>query len=188
MAGMILLVYAHPYPHRSRACAAMLSAIEDLPEVTVRSLYELYPDFDVDAEAEQAALLEADAIVWMHPIYWYTAPALMKQWFEKVLVSGFAYGEGGSRLAGKPVLWVATTGGDEAAFSAEGRHHHAFADFVPVMAETALYCGLAWQEPFVLQGAHQVPDAALLEAGQSLRARLQALQAASGAPTRPVAA
>jgi len=185
---MILLLYAHPYPHRSRACAALLSAIEDLPEVTVRSLYELYPDFDVDPEAEQAALLGADAVVWMHPLYWYTAPALMKQWFERVLVRGFAYGDEGSRVAGKPVLWVATTGGNEEAFSPQGRHRHGFAEFEPVMAQTARYCGFAWQEPFILYGAHQVPDAALVEAGQSLRARLEALQQASAASPRSVPA
>jgi len=171
---MILLLYAHPYPHRSRAGAALLSAIEGLPGLQVRSLYELYPDFDIDTEAEQAALAAADAVVWMHPIYWYTVPALMKHWFEKVLVRGFAYGPGGSRVAGKPVLWVATTGGDEAAFSVEGRHHHDFSDFVPVVEETARYCGMDWQPPFILNGAHMVPDATLLAAGNALRQRLEA--------------
>ena len=171
---MILLLYAHPYPHRSRACAALLSALEGLPGLEVRSLYELYPDFDVDPEAEQAALVRARSVVWMHPIYWYTVPALMKHWFEKVLIRGFAYGEGIQRLAGKPVTWVATTGGDEAAFSVEGRHHHAFADFVPVVEETARYCGMDWQPPFILNGAHLVPAETLLEAGAALRRRLEA--------------
>ena len=75
---MILLLYAHPYPSRSRAGAALLSALEGLQGLEVRTLYELYPDFDVDADAEQAVLLRADAIVWMHPLYWYSTPALMQ--------------------------------------------------------------------------------------------------------------
>ena len=179
---MILVLYAHPYPHRSRACAALLSALEGLPGLQVRSLYDLYPDFDIDAEGEQAALVASRAVVWMHPLYWYTAPALMKHWFEKVLVRGFAYGEAGSRVAGKPVLWVATTGGDEAAFSAEGRHHRAFAEFVPVVEGTARYCGLDWQAPFIVHGAHQVPDAALVQAGEALRRRVEALLPARVTP------
>jgi putative NADPH-quinone reductase len=73
------------------------------------------------------------------------------------------------------VLWVTTTGGDEHAFSAEGRHHHDFEVFVPVMEETARYCGLAWQDPFMLHGAHLVSDEQLLAAGVGLRARIEAL-------------
>ena len=176
---MILLVYAHPYPSRSRACAALLSALEDVPGIEMRTLYQLYPDFDVDADAEQAALLRADAVVWMHPMYWYSAPALMQQWFEKVMVHGFAYGEGGSRVKDKPVLWVTTTGGDEGAFSPQGRHHHDFAAFIPAMEQTARYCGLAWQEPFMLHGAHEVSDGRLVEAGAALRARIEALPGAA---------
>jgi glutathione-regulated potassium-efflux system ancillary protein KefF len=179
---MILLLYAHPYPSRSRACAALLSALEGLDGLEVRTLYDLYPDFDVDPEAEQAALLRAQAVVWMHPMYWYAAPALMQRWLEKVMVQGFAYGEAGSRIKGKPLLWVTTTGGDESAFSPLGRHHHDFAAFVPMMEQTARYCGMDWREPFMLHGAHLVPDQRLLEAGATLRARLEALanEAATG--------
>ena len=177
---MILIVYAHPYPQRSRACAALLSALEDVPDLEVRSLYELYPDFDIDPEAEQAAIGRARAVLWMHPLYWYSAPALMKQWFEKVLVRGFAYDDHGAHMAGKPLLWVTTTGGDEAAFSADGRHHRDFDAFVPVMQETARYCGFEWQAPFVLHGAHLVPDARLIEAGQALRGRIEDLAGTKG--------
>ncbi|HET7729841.1 MAG TPA: NAD(P)H-dependent oxidoreductase [Usitatibacter sp.] len=172
---MILVVYAHPYPGRSRACAALLAALAGVPGLERRSLYELYPDFDVDIDAEQAALLRADAIVWLHPMYWYSAPALMHHWLEKVMVQGFAYGGGGSRIAGKPVLWATTTGGDASAFSPEGRHHHEFAEFVPAIEQTARYCGLEWREPFMLHGAHLVADAALAQAGEALRARIAAL-------------
>lgn len=175
---MILLVYAHPYPNRSRACAALLSALEDLPGLQTRSLYAMYPDFDIDLEAEQAALLAAKAVVWLHPLYWYAAPALMHHWLEKVMVHDFAYGPKGSRLAGKPLLWATTTGGDEQAFSAAGRHHHEFAAFIPAMEQTARYCGFAWQEPFMLHGAHLVPDDALVAAGAALRGRIAALERA----------
>jgi glutathione-regulated potassium-efflux system ancillary protein KefF len=85
---MIVVVYAHPYPDRSRAGRALLEAVQGLPGVEVRSLYELYPDFGIDVEAEQDALTRADTIVWQHPLYWYSVPGLLKHWFDKVLAHG----------------------------------------------------------------------------------------------------
>lgn len=57
---MILIIYAHPYPRHSHANQRLLQAVRDLPEVEVRSLYELYPDFNIDINAEQRALERAD--------------------------------------------------------------------------------------------------------------------------------
>ena len=75
---------------------ALVAALEGLG-VEVRSLYDRYPDFDIDAAAEQAALDARRLVVWLHPLYWYGVPALLKHWFDTVLVKGWAYGEGGAR-------------------------------------------------------------------------------------------
>jgi glutathione-regulated potassium-efflux system ancillary protein KefF len=101
-----------------------------------RSLYDLYPDFSIDVPGEQAALLRASTVVWQHPIYWYTAPALLKLWFEKVLLVGWAYGRGGTALHGKQCLWVATTGADGRGYSETGEHQFPFPAFVPVVQQT----------------------------------------------------
>ena len=170
---MIAVVYAHPYPRHSRACAALLAGIADVPGLEVRSLYDRYPDFGVDAGAEQAALARARLVVWMHPLYWYSVPSLMKLWFEQVLVKGWAYGEGGGALAGKDCLWVTTTGGDAGAFSAAGRHAHEFPAFVPGVEQTARFCGMNWLAPFVVHGAHIIPDEELHAAADDLRRRVQ---------------
>jgi glutathione-regulated potassium-efflux system ancillary protein KefF len=135
--GAILVVLAHPYPRRSRACSALLASLEGLAATDVRSLYDLYPDFDVDAAAEQAALERAGLVVWLHPMHWYGVPSLLKHWLDTVLVKGWAFGEGGRALAGKDCLWAVTTGGDAAAFSPQGRHGHAFGDFVAPIEQTA---------------------------------------------------
>ncbi len=170
---MIVVIHAHPYPRRSRACAALVQAIRDLPDLELRALYDLYPDFDVDPAAEQAALARADLVVWLHPLYWYTVPGLMKHWFDEVLIGGWAHGKGGTALAGKDCLWVTTTS-EAPAYSTGGRHAHAFAAFVPVVEQTARYCGMNWLAPFVVHGAHDVSDEALREAGRQLRTRLEA--------------
>jgi glutathione-regulated potassium-efflux system ancillary protein KefF len=169
---VILVVYAHPYPARSRACAALLAAIKDRKDLEVRSLYNLYPDFDIDGDAERAAVDRAKLVVFLHPLYWYSVPALLKHWLDHVLIKGWSHGAGGRALAGKDCLWVTTTGGDESAFTPEGRHGHPFAAFEPPMKQTARYCGMNWLAPFTVNGAHDVPSGSLREGGERLRARL----------------
>ncbi|MBV9947725.1 MAG: NAD(P)H-dependent oxidoreductase, partial [Myxococcales bacterium] len=118
----LALIFAHPYPDRSRANRTLLAAVRDLDGLEVRSLYDLYPGFDIDVAAEQEALRRSGTVVWQHPMYWYAPPGLMKHWFDKVLVRGWAYGEGGTALHGKRCLWVVTTGGEPSAFRPEGMH------------------------------------------------------------------
>src|SRR5690606_1848876 len=108
---MILIIYAHPYPRHSHANKRMIEHAAPLDGVEIRSLYELYPDFDIDISAEQAAVERADLIVWQHPMQWYGVPPLLKLWMDKVLSHGWAYGEGGHALHGKQLLWAVTTGG-----------------------------------------------------------------------------
>lgn len=176
--GEILVVHAHPYPRRSRAGAALLAALAGLDATRVRSLYDLYPDFDIDAAAEQRALEEAGLVVWLHPLHWYGPPGLLKHWFDTVLVKGWAHGTNGRALAGKDCLWAVTTGGDAEAFSPGGRHGRPFADFVAPVERTARYCGMNWLEPLVVHGAHRVPGVALAASAAAFRARLEAWRGA----------
>jgi putative NADPH-quinone reductase len=174
---MIVLAYAHPHHARSRANRALLDAAASVPEVQVRRLYDLYPDFDIDVDAEQAALAAADTIVLQHPVYWYSLSALAKLWLDTVFVHGWAYGEGGLALAGKRFLWAATTGGDAATYGSEGVHRQPFEAFVAPMRQTAHFCGMRWEPPFVLHGAHVIDDAALAAHATRYRERLAALAA-----------
>jgi glutathione-regulated potassium-efflux system ancillary protein KefF len=169
---MLVLVFAHPYPDRSRANQRLLDAVRDLDGVEVRSLYDSYPDFDIDVESEQSALQRASVVVWQHPLYWYSVPGLLKHWFDKVLVRGFAYGDGGTALRGKRCQWVATTGGEPSAFSAKGIHGRPFVEFEPVVEQTALFCGMQWEPPLVLHGAHHISNSELDQAAKTYRARL----------------
>lgn len=171
----VLLLFAHPYPDHSRANRLLLEAVSDLEGVSVRSLYDLYPTFDIDVAEEQAALVRARAVVWQHPMYWYSVPSLLKHWFDKVLSRGFAYGPGGEALWGKRCLWACTTGGDEQAFGAQGMHGRPFRDFSPVVEQTALFCGMRWEEPFVLYAAHRAPLEELRAAAAGYRERLKGL-------------
>jgi glutathione-regulated potassium-efflux system ancillary protein KefF len=174
---MIVVVFAHPYPDRSLANRALLEGVGGLDGVTVRSLYDLYPDFAIDAEAERDVLEAASTVVWQHPMHWYSVPALLKLWFERVLVEGWAWGGGGTALRGKSCLWAVTTGGDERDYSPGGLHGHAFETFTPVVRQTAEFCGMTWLPPFVVPRARQLDAAALRDCGRRYRARLVALGA-----------
>lgn len=176
---MILIIHAHPYPSRSRATHALLQAALTLPEVTVHSLYERYPDFDIDIAAEQAALTRAHLTVWLHPLYWYSVPGMMKHYFDKVLALGFAYGgnqEGtgrGHALRGKHCLWAPSTGGDNEAYSTTGIHANAFAEFATPIEMTARFCGMFWQPPFAVHGAHVISDDELSTKADAFKLRLR---------------
>lgn len=169
---MILIIHAHPYPQRSRAGRVLLDAVRDLPAVEVRSLYDLYPDFDIDVAAEQAALIRADLVVWLHPIYWYSVPGMLKHWFDVVLVHGWAYGKGGHALHGKHCLWVATTGGQESSFSETGAHQRPFVEFEAPIRQTAKFSGMVWEPPIALHGAHALPSEDVAAVARGFRQRL----------------
>ena len=169
---MITVIYAHPHPLRSRAGRALLDAVRDLPGLAVHSLYDLYPDFSIDVAAEQRALAASRLVVWQHPLYWYSVPALLKLWFERVLAHGWAYGEGGTALRGKDCLWVATTGGPPEWYTPEGPHAYPFDAFAPVVQQTARYCGMNWLDHIVVNGAHRLSEDALAAAARHYREQL----------------
>ncbi len=174
---MILVIHAHPYSSRSRAGAALLNAVRDLPDIQIHSLYERYPDFDIDVAVEQEAARAADLLVWLTPLYWYSVPALMKHWIDSVLTDGFAHSsktlarsaEEGRKLCTKRCLWAVTTGGTEYAYSAEGKHEKSFHSFVAPLEQTARFCGMEWLPPHVVKDAHGVSDAVLMQHGLAFR-------------------
>ena len=171
---MICVVHAHPYPSRSRINRALAEALSTLPALELRSLYSLYPDFDIDVAAEQKALAGADLVVWMHPLYWYSTPALLKHWFDKVLEFGWAYGDRAAALRGKSCLWVPTAGGGEATYAPDGLHAHPFASFATPIEQTARFCGMRWESPHVVLDADDVDEARLGQIVADLRRRLSA--------------
>lgn len=94
----------------------MLRQASNNPDVVIRSLYDLYPDFNIDVQAEQQALEQAELLVLQHPLYWYSCPPLLKLWIDKVFTQGWAYGKGATALKGKSLLWAVTTGGEHDQF------------------------------------------------------------------------
>jgi len=149
-----LVIHAHPRASASLVTQALRQTLASQADTLVRELYHLYPDFDIDVAAERAALREADLVIWLSPVYWYSVPALLKHWFDQVLGYGWAYGPGGEALRGKTAWWVTSAGGSGPDYSPAGAHGRPFADFVPPVEHTARFCGMHWLPPHVVHGGH----------------------------------
>jgi putative NADPH-quinone reductase len=167
----LLVLYAHAAPHLSRVNRRLADAARLNEGVYLHDLYETYPDFYIDVPREQALVAQADALVFLHPLQWYSMPALMKEWIDCVLQEGWAYGGADSTasaarpgaLHGKRYWLAATTGGAAGEYAAGARHGRPFADYLAPFQQTAALCGMEWIEPHILHGAHTV-DAATVDA------------------------
>jgi glutathione-regulated potassium-efflux system ancillary protein KefG len=172
----ILVLFAHPKQSASVVHKALLSAIDGLAGVTVRDLYAAYPDFDIDIAAEQRLLLAHDAIVLQHPFYWYSCPAIIKEWLDLVLEFGWAYGPGGTSLNRKFLMNAVSTGGAEAAYHRKGRNRFAVRHLLAPFDQTAHLCGMAWLEPFIVYEGRRLTRALLTAKAEAYRDLLVGLR------------
>ena len=168
----IYVLAAHPDWRESRVNRPMMDAARGLERVLVRDLYTTYPDYAIDVAAEQAALTKAQLVVLLHPIQWYSMPALQKLWLDDVLAYGWAYGEGGMALQGKDLWLVATTGGPEASYHPQSYNRYFFDAFLPPYEQSAAICGMRFLPPMVLHGAHSVGSDVVDRHVETFRQRL----------------
>lgn len=149
----VLIQFAHPVYERSAVNRPLLEAVRHLDGVTINDLYEEYPTLAIDVRREQALLLEHDVIVFHHPFYWYSTPAILKQWQDMVLEYGWAYGDRGDRLRDKVTLNVTTTGGPASAYERGGTNRFTVRELLAPWEQTANLCGMRFLAPFVAHGA-----------------------------------
>jgi len=159
----ILVLAAHPNWRESRVNLRLLAAAQDVARVQVQDLYASYPDYDIDVAAEQSSARDAKLIVLLHPIQWYSMPALLKLWLDEVLTYGWAYGPGGNALQGKDLWLVATTGGPESSYHPQGYNRYFFDAFLPPYEQTAALCGMRFLPPLLLHGARRASDEAVAD-------------------------
>lgn len=101
----ILIIYAHPNP-KSFNSALLESFLKGAKaakhDIKVIDLYkddfnpvlsnaELHREMQDDVKKYQEMIEWADYMVFIFPIFWYRAPAMLEGWFDRVLTSGFAY-------------------------------------------------------------------------------------------------
>jgi glutathione-regulated potassium-efflux system ancillary protein KefG len=165
----ILVLFAHPRKSASVVQQAMLESIRGLDDVTVHDLYAAYPDFLIDVRAEQELLLAHDIIVLQHPFYWYSSPAIIKEWLDLVLENGWAYGSGGTQLTGKFLMTAISTGGAKEAYSSTGHNRFEIGEMLSPFNQTAYLCGMGWLKPFIIHSGRNLDPAALSGRAEAYR-------------------
>lgn len=107
-----LVIVAHPKYTESTTQQLFKESVADDENVVWHLITET-----IDPAKEQALLLQADRIIFQFPLYWYSAPAVLKNWQDKVLTTKFATGSSYS-LAGKELGLVVSTGAAQKEFQA----------------------------------------------------------------------
>ncbi len=159
----VLLYYAHPGHIHSNANKALFEAAKTVSGISLVDLYADYPRFDINIDREQARLLEHDIYIFQHPLFWYSVPALIKEWIDLVLEHGFAYGADGDRLAEKVLMQVITAAGPEDAYTEAGYQHFPLRTFLTPMEQTANLCKMRYAPPYVLYSALRATDKGALQ-------------------------
>jgi glutathione-regulated potassium-efflux system ancillary protein KefG len=155
----ILILFAHPALEKSRVNIHLTEAIKEMEGVHFHDLYQEYPDFHIDVKREQELLMEHDVIIFHHPFFWYSTPAILKEWQDLVLEHGWAYGSQGNALKGKLFMNVISTGGKEIAYHTDGYNHFTVRQLLAPLEQTVNLCKMIFLAPFIVHGTHSItPD------------------------------
>ncbi len=174
--AQVLILFAHPALEKSRVQQRLIREARTLPGITLNDLYEQYPTFDIDVRREQELLTGHDLILLQHPLFWYSTPALVKQWEDLVLEHGWAYGSAGHALRGKHFLNVITAGGGAEAYQHKGYNRFTIREFLAPLEQTARLCGMVFLPPYVIHGTHSMTADDIDEAAARYRTLLAALR------------
>jgi len=147
-----------------------------------------------DIAREQDKLCWADTVILQFPLWWYSMPAILKGWVERVYAYGFAYGVGehsdarwGDRfgegsLAGKRAMVIVTTGGWESHYAARGINGPLDDLLFPIHHGILYYPGFEVLPPFVVYRTGKIDAARYADICAALGERLDKL-----ANTTPIA-
>ena len=106
-------------------------------------------------------------------MYWYSAPAIFKEWQDLVLTHGWAYGSKGNALKGKYFFNAMTTGAPHIAFSPGEYQNRTVREYLYPYEQMSKRCGMIALPPFVIHGTHIVEDDRLEAARNSYHALLK---------------
>ncbi len=171
----VLINFAHPARTRSKINSALRAAVERLEGVTLNDLYTHYPDFLIDIEREQRLCDEHDVIIFQHPFYWHSTPAIMKEWLDLVLEHGWAYGSQATGLKGKLFLQAISAGGNYS--QQTGGNGFTIAELTSPYRSMAKVCKLIYLPPFTVLGIHRgLPEAEIRVHAEAYRRAVIALR------------
>ena len=149
-----------------------------------------------DIVAEQEKLLWADTVIFQFPLWWFSMPAIMKGWIDRVYANGFAYGVGeqsdrhwGDRygegtLAGKRAMLVVTTGGWEEHYAPRGINGPINDILFPIQHGMLFYPGFEVLPPLVFYRTEKTDEQRFMQQCRELGQRLDTLASTAPIPFR----
>ncbi|WP_092274430.1 MULTISPECIES: NAD(P)H-dependent oxidoreductase [unclassified Duganella] len=208
----VLIVYAHP-DRNSLNAALKNHAVQHLEaaghSVQVSDLYAMewnatlaaseIPEREhhrADVLREQEKLRWADTVIFQFPLWWFSMPAIMKGWFDRVYTLGFGYGIGehsdkrwGDRygegsLAGKRAMLMVTTGGWESHYAPRGINGAVEDLLFPIHHGMLFYPGMDVLPPFLVYRAGSMDQDRFAALSKALEHRLDTLAATPPIPYR----
>lgn len=132
-----------------------------------------------DILAEQEKVLWADLIIFQYPTWWFSFPAIMKGWLDRVLATGFAYGPGdppmrydNGGLKGRKAMLCTTTGTACGAYTPTGMHGDINQILYPINHGVLYFVGLEILPPYVAFSPARVGQEKREEYLEEYRSRL----------------
>lgn len=164
-------------------------------ELASKSAYEAGAQSD-DVTEEQRKLKWADALILQFPLWWFSMPAIMKGWVDRVYAYGLAYGVGehsdrrwGDRygegsFVGKRAMLVVTAGGWQEHYSERGVNGRIDDLLFPINHGVLYYPGFDVLPPFVIYRTGKTDGARYRAISEALGERLDRLQTTAPIPYR----
>ncbi|NP_001153085.1 NAD(P)H dehydrogenase [quinone] 1 [Sus scrofa] len=130
-----------------------------------------------DIVAEQKKVEAADLVIFQFPLQWFGVPAILKGWFERVLIGEFAYTYAAMYDKGpfrnkKAVLSI-TTGGSGSMYSLQGIHGDMNILLWPIQSGTLHFCGFQVLEPQLTYSIGHTPEDARIQILEEWKKRLE---------------
>ena len=149
-----------------------------------------------DIAREQDKLRRADAVILQFPLWWFSMPAILKGWIERVYAYGFAYGVGehsdrhwGDRygegtLTGKRAMLIVTAGGWESHYSPRGINGPINDILFPIQHWILYYPGFDVLPPYVIYRTGKMDETRFERVREELGQRLDNLWMTAPIPFR----
>ena len=153
MSQSTLVIVAHPNLSQSRVNRTWVEKISQFPDkITIHRLYETYPDGKIDIEAERKLLDSHQRIILQFPLFWFSAPSLLKHWLDTVITGDWALNPNSPKFVGKQIGIATSTGGPASAYQAGAINQFTISEYLRPFQGAALRLGASYLPPHLLQG------------------------------------
>jgi NAD(P)H dehydrogenase (quinone) len=144
-----------------------------------------------DIKEEMEKVLWADLIIFQTPIWWFSAPAILKGWFDRVFATGFAWDFGAiydkGLLRGKKAMLSVTTGGPQMLYAKDAPHRATIDEILhPITHGTFHFCGMDVLPTFVAWSTYGEGEEGRKKYLEEYKKRLVAIDSTAPMPDRPI--